>query len=77
MTDEQRAYYNRGAELDSIAQDEYELDQFINSLEGRLAGFTTDELISEVYARTDRALKQLTEANQRLERHLGLEKAPF
>jgi len=56
---------------------EYELDAFINSLEGRLAGFTTEELVLEVNDRTMRALKELTEANERLARHLGLEKAVF
>lgn len=67
----------RGDEMSLIAQEKYELEQFENSLEGRLVGFTTDELVSEVNARTERALEELRLANERLTRHLGLEKAPF
>jgi len=71
MNDEQRANFNRGAMLDNQAQDEYELTQFINSLEARLAGFTSQELIDEYYRRLfypyNTALQQMKD---KLDKHI-------
>lgn len=49
--DEERAYLDKGAELDFIAQEKHELEAFESSLEGRLIGFTDQELLDEYYRR--------------------------
>lgn len=53
----QQADMDRGDALDVQAHDAYDLEQFKNSLEGRLIEFTDQELINEYYRRLFAPLK--------------------
>lgn len=60
----------KGDEMALIAEQEAELDAFINSLEGRLAGFTTEELQDEIWRRMfepyNKALAEMKDTLDRL-----------
>lgn len=55
--EETEALSRKGDEMSALAQENYEIAQFQNSLEGRMICFTTQELQDEVYRRYAEPLK--------------------
>lgn len=63
--------------IGDTAQDEAELKAWIDTDEAQLAGFTTEQLVVEVNARTQRAVNHLEELVIDMHKVVFGEKAPF